>query len=148
MRKPEIHQTVLPLQILLGELFPVVVREVEGPPNERAPDALVRFRDAGPRHAGFLVAEVGCHADAGEEEEDAGLPAEGAEAVAGLGFLDGLVGAAGAGGEGLGMLPGGVVERRGWSGADLTLGVVRDGGEGSWGGECDTSLANTSFCQT
>jgi hypothetical protein len=128
VREAEVNQAVFPLQTLLGEFFPVVVHEMEGSADERFADAFVRFGDAGARHARFFVAEVEGQPDAGEEEEDAGLPAEGlltekevsgggvegwgqgggtyAEFVAGFGFLDGFVCPLGAGGEGAGILGG------------------------------------------
>lgn len=73
----KVHERVLALEVLLREVLAVVVGEVEGAADERLADALVRFGDAGARHAGFFVAEVEGHADAGGEEEKACLPGEG-----------------------------------------------------------------------
>lgn len=77
VREAKVHERVLALEVLLREVLAVVVDEVEGAADERLADALVRFGDAGARHAGFFVAEVEGHADAGGEEEKACLPGEG-----------------------------------------------------------------------
>ena len=77
VREAKVHERVLALEVLLREVLAVVVDEVEGAADERLADALVRFGNAGARHAGFFVAEVEGHADAGGEEEEARLPGEG-----------------------------------------------------------------------
>lgn len=77
VREAEVHERVFALEVFLREFFAVVVGEVEGAADERLADAFVCFGDAGARHAGFFVAEVEGHADAGGEEEEACLPGEG-----------------------------------------------------------------------
>jgi hypothetical protein len=77
VREPKVHKRVFPLEIFLREFFAVVVGKVEGAANEGFANAFVCFGDAGARHAGFFVAEVEGHADAGGEEKEACLPGEG-----------------------------------------------------------------------
>ena len=77
VREAKVHERVLALEVLLREVLAVVVGQVEGAADQRLADALVGFGDAGAGHAGFLVAEVEGHANAGGEEEEACLPGEG-----------------------------------------------------------------------
>ena len=93
-------------QILVREILPIIRLQMKRPSNQRLSHPLVRLRDAFARHAGLFVAEVDGEADAGEEEEEAGGPAEGAEGVARFGFFYCFVTATGGGGERAGVVVG------------------------------------------
>ena len=91
MCEAKVNKRVFSFERLLGEGLAVLVDELEGPADERAADAFAVFGDALAGHAFFLVAEVEGHSYAGAEEETAGLPAKGTEAVTRLCFFYGLV---------------------------------------------------------
>lgn len=76
MREPKVYQVVLPLDVLVRELFAFCGGELERAADERLANTFIGFGDPGSCHSSLFVAEVDGESDAGEDEEEACLPGE------------------------------------------------------------------------
>lgn len=85
------NQSESSLDIRLRPCPPLLVHQLELPPDFWLPHALRRFRNPFPLHPIFFEAEIDDHASAGGEEEDGGAGGEGAGICTGAGFFDGFV---------------------------------------------------------